>query len=137
LDKKKIAHSFSRAANTYDSVAQLQRDVGTELLKKLPDVLPEKARILDLGSGTGFFTTKLAQQYPQAQVLGLDLAEGMLHFSRKSASDSIQWLCGDAEFLPLTDNSVDLVFSSLAIQWCNNLPQLMRELHRVLTPGGR
>jgi malonyl-CoA O-methyltransferase len=149
LDKKKIAQSFSRAANTYDSVAQLQRDVGTELLKKLtdiltetlpdalPDELSENARILDLGSGTGFFTTKLAQKYPQAQILGLDLAEGMLHFSRKTASDSIQWLCGDAEFLPLADNSVDLVFSSLAIQWCNNLPQLMRELHRVLTPGGR
>jgi malonyl-CoA O-methyltransferase len=104
---------------------------------KLPNILPENLRILDLGSGTGFFTSRLAQQYPQAQVLGVDLAEGMLHFSRQSAPDSIQWLCGDAESLPLADNSVDLIFSSLAIQWCNNLSLLMRELNRVLTPGGR
>lgn len=137
MDKKKIAQSFSRAASTYDSVAQLQRDVGTELLMKLPNELPVNSRILDLGSGTGFFTRKLAQQYPQSQVLGLDLAEGMLQFSRQSAPETIQWLCSDAELLPLADNSVDLIFSSLAIQWCNNLPQLMRELSRVLTSAGR
>lgn len=137
MDKKKIAQSFSRAASTYDSVAQLQRDVGTELLQKLPHELSVNSRILDLGSGTGFFTHKLAQQYPQSQVLGLDLAEGMLQFSRQSTPEKIQWLCSDAESLPLADNSIDLIFSSLAIQWCNNLPQLMRELNRVLTPGGK
>lgn len=137
LDKKKIAQSFGRAAATYDSVAQLQRDVGAELLLKLPDDLPVNARILDLGSGTGFFTRQLVQAYPDAQVIGLDIAEGMLQFARNTASDLIHWLCGDAENLPLADHSIDLIFSSLAIQWCNNLPQLMAELARVLKPGGR
>lgn len=137
LDKKKIAQSFGRAAATYDSVAQLQRDVGAELLLTLPDNLPENARILDLGSGTGFFTRQLVQAYPDAQVIGLDIAEGMLQFARNTVSDSIHWLCGDAENLPLADNSIDLIFSSLAIQWCNNLSQLMAELARVLKPGGR
>lgn len=137
LDKKKIAQSFGRAAETYDSVAQLQRDVGAGLFLTLADDLPENSRILDLGSGTGFFTTQLAQRYAQAQVIGLDLAEGMLHFARNSVPDAIHWLCGDAENLPLADKSVDLIFSSLAIQWCNNLPQLMAELQRVLKPGGR
>lgn len=137
LDKKKIAHSFGRAAETYDSVAQLQRDVGAELWLTLPDHLPENARILDLGSGTGFFTRQLVQAYPDAQVIGLDIAEGMLHFARCSAPAAIHWLCGDAENLPLADKSVDVIFSSLAIQWCNHLPQLMVELARVLKPGGR
>jgi malonyl-CoA O-methyltransferase len=137
LDKKKIAHSFGRAAATYDSVAQLQRDVGAELFLQLPGNLPANARILDVGSGTGFFTAQLAQCYPQAQVIGLDLAEGMLHFACSTLPDAIHWLCGDAENLPLADNSVDLIFSSLAIQWCNNLSQLMAELQRVLKPGGR
>lgn len=137
LDKKKIAQSFGRAAATYDSVAQLQRDVGAELFLQLPENLPANARILDVGSGTGFFTARLAQRYPQAKVIGLDLAEGMLHFARNTLPDAIQWLCGDAENLPLADHSVDVIFSSLAIQWCNNLSQLMAELQRVLKPGGR
>jgi malonyl-CoA O-methyltransferase len=115
----------------------LQRDVGTELLQQLPKTLPENARILDLGCGTGFFTRQLVQAYPGAQVIGLDIAENMLRFARGATIDSTQWLCGDAEYLPLVDQSVDLVFSSLAIQWCHDLPQLMRELQRVLVPGGR
>lgn len=137
LDKKKVAQSFGRAAETYDAVAQLQRNVGVELCLMLPAHLPADARVLDVGSGTGFFTRRLMHTYPQAQLVGLDIAEGMLHFSRKNGPDAIQWLCGDAEHLPLADNSIDLVFSSLAIQWCQNLPQLMAELHRVLKPSGQ
>jgi malonyl-CoA O-methyltransferase len=161
LDKKKVAQSFSRAAKTYDSVAQLQRDIGSLLLEQLPPgfslaTLPEELRVLDLGSGTGFFTKRLAQCYPQAQIIGLDIAEGMLHYaashfpstrfplthspsihSPSVQSPSIQWLCSDAEVLPLADNSVDIIFSSLAIQWCSNLAQLFSELTRVLKPGGK
>jgi len=43
---------------------------------------------------------------------------------------------GDAEVLPFADNSVDMIFSSLAIQWCSNYQQLLVELFRVLKPGG-
>ncbi len=140
LDKKKVAQSFSRAAATYDSVAQLQRDIGTELLAQLPSDFPAHTSaqkvILDLGSGTGFFTRQLAQQYGEAQVVGLDIAQGMLHYAA-AQSAGISWLCADAEVLPLADNSVDLIFSSLAIQWCNDLPQLLSELARVLKPGGQ
>jgi len=136
LDKKKVAQSFSRAAPTYDSVAQLQRDIGTQLFLQLPDGLPAQATVLDLGSGTGFFTRQLAVQYPESQIIGLDIAEGMLHYAAAQKGD-VNWLCADAELLPLADNSVDLIFSSLAIQWCNNLPQLMVELARVIKPGGQ
>lgn len=137
LDKKKIAQSFGRAAATYDSVAQLQRDVGAELLQYLPDELPANARVLDLGSGTGFFTAQLHGKYPVAQIIGVDIAQGMLQFARTTHADEIYWLGGDAENLPLADQSVDVIFSSLAIQWCSNLPQLMAELQRVLAPGGK
>lgn len=137
LDKKKIALSFGRAAATYDSVAQLQRDVGTALLQYLPDELPANARVLDLGSGTGFFTARLHRKYPATQIIGVDIAQGMLQFARTTHASEIYWLGGDAENLPLADQSIDVIFSSLAIQWCNNLPQLMTELQRVLKPGGK
>lgn len=136
LDKKKVAQSFSRAAPTYDSVAQLQRDIGAHLFSQLPDALPAQSTVLDLGSGTGFFTQRLAARYPESQIIGLDIAEGMLHYAA-AQQDEVSWLCADAELLPLADNSVDLIFSSLAIQWCNNLPHLMVELARVLKPGGQ
>lgn len=136
LDKNKVAQSFSRAAATYDSVAQLQRDIGAQLFAQLPDGLPAQSSVLDLGSGTGFFTRQLAEKYPRSQIVGLDIAEGMLHYAAEP-SDGISWLCSDAELLPIADNSVDIIFSSLAIQWCNNLPQLMAELARVLKPAGQ
>lgn len=136
LDKKKVAQSFSRAASTYDSVAQLQRDIGAQLFSHLPEYLPAQTSILDLGSGTGFFTRQLAAKYCESQLIGLDIAEGMLRYAAAQQTE-ISWLCSDAELLPLADNSIDLIFSSLAIQWCNNLPQLMAELARVLKPGGQ
>lgn len=138
LDKKKVAQSFGRAAATYDTVAQLQRDVGKHLSQHLPALLADDANLLDLGSGTGFFTRQLAARYESANVIALDIAEGMLHFSRQRVDKkSLSWLCADAEQLPLAANSVDLVFSSLVIQWCADLSRLMHELARVLKPGGQ
>lgn len=136
LDKKKVAQSFSRAAATYDSVAQLQRDIGTQLFSGLPAVLSAQSTLLDIGSGTGFFTRQLAARYRESNIIGLDIAEGMLRYS-SAQQGRINWLCADAELLPLADNSIDFIFSSLAIQWCNNLPRLMAEIARVLKPGGQ
>ncbi len=142
LDKRRIARSFSRAAASYDSHAQLQRDIGQKLLAAMPDMKAGQC-ILDLGSGTGYFTRQLLDACPESthpdsfadsQVLGLDLAEGMLKYSAGQPS-AVHWLCADAESLPLADHSLDVVFSSLAIQWCENLTELFSELKRVLRPG--
>lgn len=137
LDKRRVASSFSRAAASYDSVARLQRAVSEQLLNFLPaPVNRPDFRLLDLGCGTGFVTEQLARRQSPAQVVGLDLAEGMLQFARRERSGAASWLCADAEALPLASDSVDLVYSSLSIQWCEQLPQLFRELSRVLKPGG-
>jgi malonyl-CoA O-methyltransferase len=136
IAKQAIAHSFSRAAQTYDSVANLQREVGEKLLQTLqPDA--QAGFVLDLGCGTGFFTAALQQKFPAAQIIGLDLAAGMLQFARNRHQNSFGWLCGDAEQLPLADASIDVIYSSLALQWCADLSGLLAELCRVLKPGGR
>ena len=137
LDKKDVAASFSRAAATYDSVARLQRDVGKRLLTGLDDPPGAAFVVLDLGCGTGSFRPELRRHYPDASYIGLDLALGMLQYARGHAADDSLWLAADAEALPLATHSVDLVFSSLAIQWCYRPEQLFAELSRVLRPGGR
>jgi malonyl-CoA O-methyltransferase len=134
-DKRQVAASFSRAASTYDSVAAFQRDVGERLLALLGTDCPPQ-RWLDLGSGTGHFSRQLKQQWPAAEGLAVDIAEGMLGHARQLGGAS--WhLAGDAEQLPLANDCVDLVFSSLAVQWCEDFAQVLAEARRVLRAGGR
>jgi len=137
LVKEEVSFSFSRAAQSYDSVAKLQREVGRRLLAHL-DVVPiVPATVLDLGCGTGFFQPDLSARYPAATYIGLDLAPGMIEYARTRSSCQGLWLVGDAESLPLATESIDIVFSSLAVQWCCNPEWFLAELARVLKPGGR
>ena len=133
-DKRQVAASFSRAAASYDSVAQLQRAVGHELLSRLPaDFSPQ--RWLDIGCGTGYFSRALAQRLPAGEGIGLDIAEGMLNHARPLGGAQ-HFIASDAERLPLKADSFELLFSSLAVQWCANFDAVLSEAHRVLQPGG-
>ncbi len=135
ISKRRVAESFSRCAASYDSVAQLQRDIGHQLLSRLPADRPQ--RLLDLGSGTGYFADQLRKTYPHASLYCLDIAQGMLAYARTNRPvDNCHWLCGDAEQLPLADNSIDRLFSSLAVQWCERPERLFAEVQRSLAPGG-
>ena len=132
-DKRQVAASFSKAAASYDSVADLQRAVGSELMSRLPDITPE--RWLDLGSGTGYFSRVLEKNFPDSDGIALDIAEGMLRHAR-SLGGAQHYVAGDAENLPLRDASVELMFSSLAVQWCSDFAAVLSEARRVLQPGG-
>ena len=133
-DKRQVAVSFSRAASSYDRVAELQRAVGHELIARLPaDLVPE--RWLDLGCGTGYFSRALSQHFVDSQGLALDIAQGMLSYAQPLGGAQY-FVAGDAESLPLQDSSCDLIFSSLALQWCADFNAVLREAHRVLRPGG-
>ncbi|NQD93057.1 malonyl-ACP O-methyltransferase BioC [Pseudomonas sp. CrR25] len=133
-DKRQVAASFSRAADSYDSVAALQRMVGSELLTRLPTAF-EPQRWLDLGCGTGYFSRALRQRFATAEGVALDIAEGMLRHARPLGGAQ-RFIAGDAECLPLRDDSCDLLFSSLALQWCANFHAVLGEARRVLRPGG-
>lgn len=137
LKKEDVAASFSRAAESYDSVAGLQCDVGERLLATLDDWDAAPKTVLDLGCGTGHFSLPLRERFPTADYIGLDLAQGMVEHSRNHCAQDCLWLVADAESLPLAANSVDLIFSSLAVQWCSRPGHLFAEFARVLRPGGR
>lgn len=133
-DKRQVAMSFSRAAGSYDSVAELQRAVGGELLRRVPAGISPQ-RWLDLGCGTGYFSRVLNVAFPDSQGLALDIAEGMLNHARPLGGAE-HFIAGDAERLPLQDGSCGLIFSSLAVQWCFDFAAVLREAYRVLQPGG-
>ncbi len=141
-DKRLVRASFDRAAAHYDEVALLQREVGARLLERLDLIRLQPQRILEVGTGTGFCTAQLAQRYPQAQFIGLDIAPSMLAHARRRFSWWQRWrkgpgfVCADAESLPVADGSVDLLFSNLTIQWCSDLDRTFAEFRRVLRPGG-
>ena len=127
-----IAKSFGSASESYDVSARLQRFSGKHLMPWLPN--RNDLTVLDLGSGTGFFTDLLASNYHQ--VIGLDISKDMLNFSKEHRNNNILWLEADAHNIPLQDNSIDFIYSNLVIQWFNPLDEAITEMLRVLKPGG-
>lgn len=132
LDLKRAARNFSAAAPRYERAARLQAQTRSQLLQLLPDDAPR--RVLDLGCGTGLGARALQQRWPQAQVLGLDLAEGMLRAAR--GGGVAHCIRADAQCLPLAAASVNLIFANLSLQWCPQLPLAFAEAARVLCAGG-
>jgi malonyl-CoA O-methyltransferase len=134
LDKKAIRYSFNRAADSYDTYAVLQREVESRLLEKLEFLRSEPSCIVDSGCGTGSASRQLANSYPQAQVLALDWAPAML--SKADSKEPLSCVCADMHAMPLAARSVDLIFSSLALQWSYDLPAVFNEFRRIMKPGG-
>jgi malonyl-CoA O-methyltransferase len=138
LDRARLRASFDRASASYESASGLQARVAAELLERLAAFDFTPAVVLDLGAGTGRVTRELKRRYRRALVIALDLSPGMLREARRH---QLPWrrferVCADAMRLPLADASVDVVFSSLMLQWCEPLSAALAEVRRVLKPEG-
>ncbi|MFB1065777.1 class I SAM-dependent methyltransferase [Natrinema sp. H-ect4] len=96
-------------------------------------------RVLDVGCGTG--NAALTARRAGANVVGLDLAHGMLELARDNASlaaeADIGWLTGDAEALPVPDDAFDVVLSNFGHVFAPDSTRAGAELRRVTKPGGR
>lgn len=136
-EKNRIQKHFDAKAICYESSAVLQRNVCDELLQRLDLTSIKPAVVLDVGCGTGWGTQGLLKKYKQAKVISLDLSPEMLQQTRAKGG----WLrkpklmCADAEAIPLDNESIDLVFSSLMLQWCD-YRKVFAEFKRILKPQG-
>jgi SAM-dependent methyltransferase len=100
----------------------------------LPDL--RGRAVLDLGCGFGWFC-RWARRQGAAHVLGIDVSEKMLARARTATEDiAITYTRADMEHLELAADSFDLVYSSLALHYVENLIGLMSQAHRSLVPGG-
>lgn len=138
LDLELVRRSFDRAAKDYDAHAPLQREVRERLLEKLELVTLQPNAILDAGCGPGGALPPLAKRFRKSELLALDIAPGMLAEARRRKPwfRKLTTLEGDLAAMPLADDSVDLVFSNLALQWANEPDAAFGEFRRVLRGGG-
>jgi ubiquinone/menaquinone biosynthesis C-methylase UbiE len=122
---------FDAMAPEWDSIIMADHLVPYE---RALEALPTPPRhALDLGTGTGDGAFAIARRFPQAEVVGVDLAEGMVERARLKVSDEdagrVRFEVGDASRLPYDDESFDLVAHS-------NMYPFFDELDRVLAPNG-
>ncbi len=129
LAKRSIAESFSRAAQDYDDIAELQHRVADQLIGLHTDY---SGTIADLGCGTGYCAQHLAST--ENSVIGLDIAPGMLNVASNRLQTSA-FVGGDIEQLPFANGSLDGIVSSLSMQWCDVAALAFEEAARSLKPG--
>lgn len=141
-----VQQCFDKAATTYLQGALLQRDVAHDLHQQLlqavaqkksaevasSDSLPARQTLLDLGCGPGWFHVNLSVSCDE--LIALDLSQAMLT-QAKNAGIANQFIHADAAAIPLPDDSIDQVFSSLMLQWSDRPEQVFKEIARVLKPG--
>jgi len=136
---------FDRIAARYDLVNRvlslgLDRGWRRRTVKALD--LGERPRVLDVATGTGDLAIEIALARPHATVIGIDPSPGMLavgarKLARRKLEDRVTLLEGDAQHLPLANCAVDAATIAFGIR---NVPDRLaglRELARVVRPGGR
>ncbi len=133
-----ISKAFNQHANEYELAAKVQQEIGERLLERLSYLKISPGRILDLGCGPGFFSRELASLYPKAQIVGLDIAKLMLTQAKKKYSWRRKWplVAADMHHLPFASGAFDLVFANQVVHWGESLPQVFRELNRVMNVNG-
>jgi SAM-dependent methyltransferase len=126
-----------------DTAVAYERDFVPAIFAQWPPKLAEIAaiapgeRVLDVGCGTGVLAREAAVRAgPAGRVVGLDLNEGMLAVARRLRPE-IDWRHGDALDLPFADHAFDVVASQFALMFFPDRPRALREMWRVLAPGGR
>lgn len=130
-----VRKAFTDAADKYDILTSLHKEIGRELVKK--NLKLNAPVIIDVGCGTGYVANKAKFFYPESRVIGLDIAEGMLaQAAALHEGIAIDWVQADAAELPFKSGCVDLVLSNLAYQWAVDLNKAMADASRVLRPGG-
>jgi len=139
IDARNVLAAFNAAAKDYDTVSLLQQTITDRLIESFDQIKINPAAVLDLGSGTGYGSRKLKQCFKKAHFYQMDISGEMINIARKYSPmffSKNHFLRADASRIPLPNNHFDLVFSSLMLQWCNNLDAVFSDVRRVLKPGG-
>lgn len=138
IDKQLIAESFSKAAEQYEQFAFLQKEVASRTFERLSYMKVKPNAILDAGCGTGLCSRELRSLFSKSKISAIDIAPGMIELAnnKQKLFRKIDYQVADIDDLPYDNNSFDMIFSNLTIQWVPDLTKTFLELNRVLKPGG-
>lgn len=117
--------------------AQLRLDGFIDLLKR--HGFPRQGRVLEVGCAQGIRTRLMADNFKEAEVIGIDRSPELLSIARanKSNEKRPEYLEADLYELPFPDQSFDFIYSRLVFMHLENPIKALRSLLRVLKPGGR
>lgn len=129
--KRELKDRYDSTAEFYD---RRYREIQKRKFQALRSHLREAGRVLDVGCGTGLFLDEISE--PGRSVVGVDFSADMLEEARENSTDAYL-VSADADNLPFRDKSFDAVISLTLLQ---NMPEprrTIREMARVVEPGGK
>jgi ubiquinone/menaquinone biosynthesis C-methylase UbiE len=136
---KNLQQEFNRwaEAGRGDQMEEHHSDITEQTLAMMH--LEPADRVLDLGCGTGWASRRMAKLVPQGEVVGLDVADGMLNRAKRasSGSNNIRFLWGSAESIPAAEGHFTKVLSVESFYYYADQEKSLDELRRVLAPGGQ
>jgi demethylmenaquinone methyltransferase / 2-methoxy-6-polyprenyl-1,4-benzoquinol methylase len=140
-DKNYIKSLFDEISKDYDLMNNvISLGMHPFIKKKSVSRIPvkNKAKILDICTGTGDIAIYLAQKYPDAQIIALDFSEKMLEIAKKKAVNykNIEFIQADATKLPFEDGYFDICTISFGLRNLPDVNEALVEFKRVLKPGG-
>jgi len=138
-----VDKNFSRTPQYYHNQAECQSYVSSVLADFIEKGVSEPKRILEIGAGTGFLTEKIFSSFPDAKFDITDLSLKMVEYTSSQTESLRKELKIDANFFQQDvtqislDNKYDLIVSSLAFQWLDELSNVVKNLKQLLTSNGQ
>jgi ubiquinone/menaquinone biosynthesis methyltransferase len=142
-NKKEVPSEFNRIAKRYDLATFLSQGYQNDLQTSVNRInLAGNEYLADLCCGTGKSTIACLNNLPNGKVIGIDNSEGMLQAAKEKLSgqygkNKVEFVQQDVMNLDLDDNSIDTIFMAYGIRNMPDFEKCVRNLHRVLKPGGK
>ncbi|HAJ56720.1 MAG TPA: malonyl-[acyl-carrier protein] O-methyltransferase BioC [Candidatus Omnitrophica bacterium] len=133
MDKKSVIRNFSKAARLYDEYADIQRLAAFELLSRQPR--DECRNILEIGCGTGIYTSLLKEKFDKAALKAVDISAEMIRVAEGKLKGGVEFTVADAEDV-LPYGNFDLITSNASMQWFADLEAALRKCSAKLMENG-
>lgn len=147
-EKQHIGQLFDRIAGTYDGLNHgLSLNIDKRWRRKTVKRMPPVQHVLDVAVGTADLTIEMLRRGKAERVIGLDLSDRMMEIGKgkverlkvkgERLEERVEFIHGNAQAMPFEDASFDAVTCAYGCRNFQNLDEGLREMYRVLKPGGQ